>query len=195
MREQNCLNARQPASAHRRVLGAVHFIQYVVLLIVSVYCCCHAFTCFFCLGRCLIKQEAYFINQGRYFKLRGACFINWGRYFIKLGVYSISWGAYFINAGDYFINQGGYFINMGSYSTNRGGYSTIQGDSFIFWGSYLHLQVVYLQTTVAFQQTAVCVLYLVLFVYKLQFRDLFVLGACCTEYGFNVNFKVESYIY
>ena len=132
MREQNLLSARQPANEHRRVLGAVHFIQYVVILIVSVYCFCRALTCFFCLGRCLIKQGAYFINWGRYFKLRGACFIN-------RGVYSISWGAYFINAGDCFINRGGYFINMGSYSINRGGYSTIRGDSFMFWGSYLHL--------------------------------------------------------
>ena len=132
MRAQNLRNARQPANDHRRVLGAVHFIQYVVLLIVSVCCFCRALTCFFCLGRCLIKQGAYFINWGRYFKLRGAYFINRGRYFIKLGVYSISWGAYFINAGDYFINRGGYFINMGSYSINRGGYSTIWGDSFIF---------------------------------------------------------------
>ena len=104
MRAQNLRNARQPAGEHRRVLGAVHFIQYVVLLIVSVYCFCRALSCFFCLGRCLIIR-----------------------------------GAYFINAGDCFINRGGYFINMGSYSINRGGYSTIRGDSFMFWGSYLHL--------------------------------------------------------
>ena len=132
MRAQNPLSARRPAGEHRRVLGAVHFIQYVVLLIVSVCCFCRALTCFFCLGLCLIKQGAYFINWGRYFKLRGACFTNQGYNFINRGGYSISWGAYFINAGDCFINRGGYFINMGSYSINRGGCSTIWGDSFIF---------------------------------------------------------------
>ena len=118
---KNLLNARQPVNDHRRVLGAVHFIRYIViLLIVSVSYFCHALSRFYKLGRYLINSEAYFINQGRYFKLRGACFINRGRCFIKGGVYSISWGAYFINAGDCFISRGGYFINMGSYSINRG---------------------------------------------------------------------------
>jgi len=31
MREQNPLNARQPANEHRRVLGAVFFIQQFIL--------------------------------------------------------------------------------------------------------------------------------------------------------------------
>ena len=62
MRAQNRWNARQPACAHRRVLGAVHFIQYIVLLIVSVSRFCFVLGCFFCLGRCLIIRGAYSIS-------------------------------------------------------------------------------------------------------------------------------------
>ncbi len=62
MRAQNPLSARQPACEHRRVLGAVHFIQDIAFLSFSVYRFSHALSCLFCLGRSLIIQGAYFIS-------------------------------------------------------------------------------------------------------------------------------------